>query len=228
MTRKKTEIKSSPAASLRERAAEAARLLRLRYPEPRAHLAYTTPWELLVATMLAAQCTDERVNSVTPGLFARWPSPLEMARAEPDEVEAYIRPTGFFRMKARNLVASARRIVDVYGGTVPQEMEELTSLPGVARKTANVVLFGAFGRNEGLAVDTHVGRIAFRLGLVSLRDPLRVERELMVLFPREEWGNINHRMVWFGRQVCRARGPLCASCEMALICEKNGVPADRR
>jgi endonuclease-3 len=151
-----------------------------------------------------------------------------MARAEPEEVEAHIRPTGFFRMKARNLVASARRIADAYGGTVPQEMEELISLPGVARKTANVVLFGAFGRNEGLAVDTHVGRIAFRLGLVSLRDPLRVERELMALFPRDEWGNINHRMVWFGRQVCRARGPLCASCEMAPICEKQGVPADRR
>jgi endonuclease-3 len=222
MTRKIAEIKSQkPAAHLGKKAEEVLRLLALRYPQPQTHLKHTTPWELLAATMLAAQCTDERVNSVTPALFTRWPSPAEMARAETEDVEPIIRPTGFFHVKARNLIGAARRIVDVYGGEVPHSMEELTSLPGVARKTANVVLFGAFGRNEGLAVDTHVGRIAFRLGLTASRDPARVERDLTELFPREEWGNVNHRLVWFGRHVCRARGPLCGVCEMTPLCARN-------
>lgn len=212
-------------AARKKKALEVLRLLKLRYPDTGTHLHYTTPWELLAATVLAAQCTDERVNKVTPALFARWPGPAAMAQAEPPEVEPYVRSTGFYHNKARHLVGAARRIMDVFGGEVPQRMEDLLTLPGVARKTANVVLFGAFGRNEGLAVDTHVGRIAYRLGLTSSRDPVPAERELILLFPREEWGDVNHRLVWFGRQVCKARGPLCAECEMAGLCEKNGVPA---
>jgi endonuclease-3 len=198
-------------------------LLAKRYPRPATHLVHKTPWELLAATILAAQCTDERVNSVTPALFARWPAPAAMALAAPEEVETYIRPTGFFRNKARHLVGAAGRIMDVYGGEVPRRMEDLISLPGVARKTANVVLFGAYGINDGIAVDTHVGRIAYRLGLITAKKPLRAERDLVALFAREEWGNLNHRLVWFGRQVCTARSPACAVCEMAEFCPKNGV-----
>lgn len=212
-----------PLAKQRHVADEALRLLKIRYPAPETHLTHRNPWELLTATMLAAQCTDERVNTVTPALFARWPGPEEMAGADVLEVEEYVRSTGFYHNKAKNLVGAARRIVEAYGGKVPDTMADLRTLPGVARKTANVVLWGAFGINEGLAVDTHVGRIAYRLGLTASRDPVQAERDLMPLFPREEWGNVNHRLVWFGRHVCRARRPLCEECEMAGFCEKNGV-----
>lgn len=202
---------------------QALALLRIRYPQPETHLAHSGAWELLVATMLAAQCTDERVNKVTPALFERWPNPDAMALAEPENVEPYVRSTGFFHNKAKNLVNSARRIKEVYQGQVPRSMEDLLTLPGVARKTANVVLFGAYGINEGLAVDTHVGRIAFRLGLTDSHDPVKIERDLTALFEREEWGNLNHRMVWFGRHVCKARKPLCDLCEMAEFCLKKGI-----
>lgn len=198
-------------------------LLRERYPAPRTHLDAATPWQLLVATILSAQCTDERVNTVTPALFSRWPTAEALALAEQADVEACIRPTGFYRNKARHILAAARRVRDVFAGRVPDSMEDMLTLPGVARKTANVVLFGAYGINEGLAVDTHVGRIAFRLGLTGSRDPARVERDLTALFPREEWGNVNHRLVWFGRQVCRARSPLCPDCEFSAFCPRHGL-----
>ena len=198
-------------------------LLHRRYPAPQTHLVAMNAWELLVATVLAAQCTDARVNTVTPKLFARWPGPAEMALADISEVEQVIHATGFYHNKAKNIVAAANRIQTVYNGEVPSTMEELITLPGVARKTANVVLWGAFGINEGLAVDTHVGRIAFRLGLAGGHDPKKTELELMAVFPREEWGDVNHRLVWFGRHVCHARGPLCGECEMEVFCEKNGV-----
>jgi endonuclease-3 len=208
---------------LKDKAGRVLAALRQRYPAPATLLRATTPWELLVATILAAQCTDARVNLVTPDLFARWPDPAALAGAAAGEVEECIRSTGFFRNKARNLVAAAARIRDVFQGQVPCSLAELISLPGVARKTANVVLFGAFGLAEGLAVDTHVGRIAFRLGLASTRDPLRTEQELMALFPREEWGNLNHRLVWFGREVCRARNLACSGCELESLCAKTGL-----
>ena len=208
---------------LKDKAGRVLAALRQRYPAPATLLRATTPWELLVATILAAQCTDARVNLVTPDLFARWPDPAALAGAAVGEVEECIRSTGFFRNKARNLVAAAARIRDVFQGQVPRSLAELISLPGVARKTANVVLFGAFGLAEGLAVDTHVGRIAFRLGLASTRDPLRTEQELMAIFPREEWGNLNHRLVWFGREVCRARNPACSGCELESFCAKTGL-----
>ena len=228
MTRQKKEDHAEkgrrlPPAKRRAAAAQVVRLLALRYPHPETHLTHKSPWELLTATVLAAQCTDERVNTVTPGLFVRWPGPAELAGADLAEVEACIRPTGFYHNKAKNLIAAARRIVDVYGGNVPDRMEDLITLGGVARKTANVVLFGAFGINEGIAVDTHVGRIAWRMGLTDTRDPVKAERQLMELFPREEWGNVNHRLVWFGRHVCDARKPLCGGCEMADFCAKNGI-----
>lgn len=215
--------KKNPAKTLRDKAATVLELLQRRYPTPQTHLSHKNPWELLVATVLAAQCTDARVNTVTPTLFARWPGPLEMAEAAIEDIEAIIRPTGFYHNKAKNLSGAARRVRDNYAGQVPATMDELLTLPGLGRKTANVVLFGGFGINEGLAVDTHVGRIAFRLGLTSSRDPIKAEKELIALFPQKEWGDVNHRLVWFGRHVCRARSPLCGECEMQSVCDKQGV-----
>lgn len=193
-------------------------LLAERYPQPATHLIAEDAWELLVATVLAAQCTDARVNLVTPELFRRWPTPAALCTATQEELESVIRSTGFYHNKAANLLGAARRVVEEFGGEVPKTLAELITLPGVARKTANVVLWGAFGLNEGLAVDTHVGRIALRLGLTAHKDPVRAERDLMEIFPREEWGNVNHRLVWFGRHVCDARKPQCDDCEMGAFC----------
>lgn len=195
--------------------------LQARYQRPQTHLTASSPWELLVATVLSAQCTDARVNMVTPQLFSRWNGPAALAKADPKEVEEVIHSTGFYRNKAKNIVAAAQRVMHDFDGEVPRTLEELITLPGVARKTANVVLWGAFGINEGLAVDTHVGRIAWKLGLTDQTDPVAVEKDLMALFPREEWGNVNHRMVWFGRHVCDARKPLCEECEMRPFCPQR-------
>ena len=195
--------------------------LQARYPQPQTHLTASTPWELLVATVLSAQCTDARVNKVTPHLFARWNGPAALAGAAVHEVEEVIRSTGFYHNKAKNIVAAAQRVMTHFGGEVPRTLAELITLPGVARKTANVVLWGAFGINEGVAVDTHVGRIVYRLGLTDEVEPVAVERELMTLFPREEWGRVNHRLVWFGRHVCDARKPLCEECEMRPFCPQR-------
>ena len=205
------------------RAAAILRRLEERYPDLRTHLVAQNPWELLVATVLAAQCTDARVNKVTPELFRRWPDPAALALAPLDELESVIHSTGFYHAKARNLLAAARRVCEVYNGAVPPRMDDLITLPGVARKTANVVLFGGFGINEGLAVDTHVKRIAHRLGLTRHSDPVDVERDLMALFPRDAWGEVNHRLVWFGREVCPARSPRCPQCELRELCPKTGL-----
>lgn len=197
--------------------------LKIRYPEPATHLNARSAWELLVATVLAAQCTDARVNTVTPALFSRWPGPAELACATQEELEPVIRSTGFYHNKAKNLLAAAKRVTEVFSGEVPRTMAELITLPGVARKTANVVLWGAFGINEGLAVDTHVGRIALRMKFTRFADPVRAEKDLMRLFPQADWGDVNHRMVWFGRDVCDARKPACDRCEMFDICPRQGV-----
>ena len=202
--------------------------LRARYPRPATHLVAANAWQLLVATVLAAQCTDARVNTVTPELFRRWPGPAELARTSQEALEEVIRPTGFYHSKARNLLGAARRVCEVYGGEVPPRLDDLITLPGVARKTANVVLFGAFGLNEGLAVDTHVKRLSFRLGLTEHTDPVRIEKDLMLLFPREEWGDVNHRLVWFGRDVCDARKPACTDCELFSLCPRCGVKTESR
>lgn len=210
----------------RQRAALVRECLRARYPEPETHLLADTPWQLLAAVILSAQCTDARVNMVTPELFRRWPGPAELAAAALEDVEAAIRSTGFYRAKARNITTAAKLVMERFGGEVPRSLAELVTLPGVARKTANVVLWSAFGINEGLAVDTHVKRIAYRLGLTKSTDPVIVERDLMALFPSEEWGEANHRMVWFGRHVCDARKPRCAECEMENFCPR--LPLEKR
>jgi len=197
--------------------------LKQRYPVPETMLDHENPWELLVATVLAAQCTDARVNTITPELFRRWPDPAALMLATQEELESVIRPTGFYHNKAKNLLGAARRVTEVFGGEIPRTIEELITIPGVARKTANVVLWGAFGINEGLAVDTHVKRLSFRLGLTKNTDPVKIERDLMALFPREEWGDVNHRLVWFGRDVCDARKPDCDHCELREGCPRCGV-----
>ena len=197
--------------------------LKQRYPSPQPALVHHGAWELLVATVLAAQCTDARVNTVTPEFFRRWPGPAELARADLAEVEAVIHSTGFFRNKAKNLLAAARRVAEVFGGDVPQTMADLTSLPGVARKTENFVLSNAFGLHEGIAVDTHVKRLSYRLGFTDSEDPVRLEQDLMPLFPRDQWGEINHLLVYHGRDTCQARKPACGACPLADICPRKGV-----
>ena len=197
--------------------------LAARYPAPRSQLEAGTPWEILVSTVLAAQCTDVRVNLVTPELFRRWPGPAELALADQAELEGVIRSTGLFHSKAKHLIAAAQLVMSDYQGRVPETMADLTRLPGVARKTANIVLWGGFGRNEGVAVDTHVKRISFRLGLTASDRPETIEKDLMRLFPRESWGDLNHRLVWFGREVCFARKPDCPACELADLCPRCGL-----
>jgi len=201
--------------------------LREAYPEAECALRHRGPFELLAATILSAQCTDARVNLVTPELFRRWPGPAELARAPQAAVESVVRSTGFFRNKAKSLRGMAAAIRDRHGGEVPRTMEELTELPGVARKTANVVLGTAFGIASGVVVDTHVGRIARRLGLTREEDPVKVERDLQALLPREEWTAFSHRVIHHGRRVCTARSPRCATCPLGGLCpsrDTGGVP----
>jgi endonuclease-3 len=194
-----------------------------RYPDPKPALDHTDAWGLLVATVLAAQCTDARVNQVTPELFRRWPAIADLAGADVADIEEVVRSTGFFHNKAKNLKTAAARVMDVYGGEVPRTMQDLTTLPGVARKTANIVLGNAFGVNEGIAVDTHVTRLAFRMGLTEATDPKVIEKDLMPLFEREQWTDINHYLVYFGREVCDARKPKCQACPLDALCPRKGV-----
>ncbi|MGI8968580.1 MAG: endonuclease III [Chloroflexota bacterium] len=181
-------------------------------------LNFNTPFELLIATILSAQCTDERVNLVTPHLFARYPTAEALANAERSDVEAIIHSCGFFRNKAKNIQAAAARIQDRFGGQVPATMAELITLPGVARKTANVVLAHAFGRHEGIAVDTHVLRLSNRLAMTTSRDPVQVEQDLMLIFPTKHWGRVSDTLIWHGRRLCSARRPLCADCPVQDLC----------
>lgn len=177
-------------------------------------------WQLLVATILAAQCTDERVNKVTPLFFAKWPDPASLSNASLPEIEEVIRSTGFYRNKAKNLLNTAKKLVKEFKGEVPKSMQELLKLPGVARKTANIVLSNCFGINEGIAVDTHVKRLSFRLGLSKNRNPDKIEQDLMQIFPKQEWGKVNHLLVYLGREVCKARKPNCPACPLEDVCPK--------
>ncbi len=194
------------------------KLLKETYPQAHCALVHRNALQLLVATILSAQCTDKRVNMVTPELFRRFPTAAALAAADPAELEQLIRSTGFFRNKAKNIGLAARRIVDQFGGEVPETMTELLTLAGVARKTANVVLYNAFGKNEGVVVDTHVGRTARRLGLSGERVPVKVERDLMALFPRQDWGMLSHYLIELGRDKCRAIKPRCGECALRPLC----------
>lgn len=209
-----------PRETLAERKARAGRIvrrLRKAYPDAKCALHFRNPFELLVATILSAQCTDKKVNQVTPELFRRFPDPKALAEADPAELEALIRQTGFFRQKTKALISASQDLVERFGGRVPDTLEELTSLHGVARKTANVVLGNAFGV-PGLTVDTHMKRVNRRLGLTTEDDPVKIERELMELIPRSEWTDYSHRVIHHGRVCCEARRPRCETCPLRAEC----------
>ncbi len=209
----------------KQRARLITRSLAAAYPVAVCALNHESPFQLLAATILSAQCTDERVNLVTPELFRRWPTPDALARAKQEDVESVIRSTGFFRAKATNLIGMARELVQRHQGELPRTIEELTSLPGVGRKTANVLLGTAFGIASGVVVDTHVKRIANLLGLTTSGNPEQIERDLMALLPQSDWVNFSHRLIHHGRRVCIARRPKCEECPLLRHCPRVGLPA---
>jgi endonuclease-3 len=198
---------------------------RLKRAHPDAHieLDYETPLQLLMATILSAQCTDKRVNMVTPLLFKTYPTAQSLADAHPERLEELIKSTGFFRNKTKSLIGLGKALVERHNGEVPDSMEALVTLPGIGRKTANVILGNAFHKNEGVVVDTHVGRLSLRLGLTKQTDPVKVERELMALFPQEEWAMLAHVLIFHGRRVCDARVPKCEICVLSDICPSSRV-----
>ena len=206
------------AAARQARAAAILERLKARHPDAHCELVHRDAYELLAATILSAQCTDARVNMVTPALFARYPDAGSLAGANQADVEEIIRSTGFFRNKAKSLIGMARAVVELHGGEIPATMDELRVLPGVGRKTANVILGNAFGLNEGVTVDTHVGRIARLLKLTRHDDPEKVEQDLMGLFPREDWALLSHLLIFHGRRTCIARRPRCGECVLHDLC----------
>jgi endonuclease-3 len=215
--------RAAPSPAEKQRAQRIYRKLSKRHPDAACALHHRNAYELLVATILSAQCTDERVNQVTPALFERFPEPAALARATPSRVEPLIRSTGFYRNKAKTLTNMAKALVEKHDGEVPADMEALTALPGVARKTANVILGTAFGQPEGIVVDTHVKRLSGRLGLTKQTQPEKFEADLMALFPRNKWDAVGHLLIFHGRRVCRARRPDCESCPVEKECPKVGV-----
>jgi len=212
---------AKPDTATVRRARRVGRALAEAYPDAHCELDFANPLELLIATVLSAQCTDKRVNQVTPALFARYPDAAAYAAADREELESLIQPTGFFRAKAASIQGIAQVLCDRYGGEVPDRLEDLVTLPGVGRKTANVVLGNAFGV-PGITVDTHVARLARRLGWTTNDDPDRIEADLMALFPRAEWTDLSHRIIWHGRRCCHARRPACGACPVARACPSYG------
>ena len=205
-------------AQTRQRAHRILAKLKAEYPDAHCALDHRTPYELLAATILSAQCTDVRVNMVTPALFAKYPTARDLAAARPEDVEDLIRSTGFFRNKTKSLIGMATAVAEHHGGEVPRNMDQLRVLPGVGRKTANVVLGNAFGQNDGVVVDTHVTRLSGLLGLTRQKDPEKIERDLMALIPQEDWTLVSHLLIYHGRQVCIARRPQCQGCVLAKLC----------
>ncbi|MFC4453095.1 endonuclease III [Deinococcus sonorensis] len=221
MTRRTPPTPHVPPA-LKRRALELLTLLEASYPDARTELEYTTPFELLVATVLSAQATDVSVNAATPALFARYPNAAALSQATPEEVEPFIRTIGLYRGKARHLVALSQLLLERHAGEVPNDFEAVVALPGAGRKTANVVLSNAYGY-PAIAVDTHVGRLARRLGLSTNTNPDRVEQDLQRLFPQDRWVFLHHALILHGRRVCVARKPLCSRCTLAALCPKVDV-----
>lgn len=217
-----SNMKKAKTDPRRQRARKILRLLARLYPDARCALEHETPLQLLIATILSAQCTDVRVNMVTPALFARYRTAADFADANAGELEKAIQSTGFFRNKARNIQACCKRIVAEHGGEVPSTMEELHDLPGVGRKTANVILGNAYGV-PGITVDTHVTRLSNRMGLTTHSDAVKIEHDLMELIPEKDWTMFSHRMIFHGRQVCFARKPNCPGCALNKVCPKVGV-----
>jgi len=213
--------------SLRNRTRQIARRLARLYPEARSPLQHENPLQLLVGTILSAQCTDARVNKITPALFARYPDAAAFASAESAELQEAIKSTGFFRNKARHIKACCQQLVECHGGQVPRSMEELVRLMGIGRKSANVILGNGFGV-PGIPVDTHVGRLSRRMGLMSHKNPVKVERDLMSLVPKKVWTEFGLRLIFHGRKVCRSRRPHCGQCPLADLCPKIGVKPEHQ
>jgi endonuclease III len=216
-------VKSQGATDEKSHAAQVVRLLRKEYPDAKCSLSFTNPLELLVATVLSAQCTDERVNLVTKDLFRKYRSATDYARTPDAELEKDIQSTGFFRNKAKNIQNCCRLLMEQYDGQVPQDLEQLVELPGIGRKTANVILGTAFGIPSGVVVDTHVARLSQRLGLSRHKDPEKIEADFMAVLPEKEWIIFSHRMIQHGRRICMARKPKCEECTLNSICPKTGV-----
>ena len=219
-------VKLAPAdipSAERDRAGEVIRRLKKQYPDARVMLKFKNPWQLLVSTILAAQCTDAKVNEVTPGLFKRFGTPEALARADTRTLERIVRPTGFFRNKAKSIKNASRAIVERFGGELPRTMEEMLTLPGVARKTANVVLTGALGVNSGVIVDTHNIRLSNRLGFVKTTDPVEIERFWLAAAERKDWPVVGHLLYFHGQQIC-GRKPKCGECVVNGVCPSAGIP----
>jgi endonuclease-3 len=206
-----------------QHATEVFARLKLAHPDAHCELDHETPLQLLMATILSAQCTDKRVNMVTPLLFKTYPTAASLADADPEKLEEIIKSTGFFRNKTKSLIGLGKGLVERHNGEVPDTMAELVQLPGVGRKTANVILGNAFRKNEGVVVDTHVGRLSIRLGLSKERDPVKLEQQLMPLFPREEWAMLAHVLIFHGRRICDAKAPKCEICSLNDICPSSAV-----
>jgi endonuclease-3 len=206
------------AAERQARLAEILRILDEMYPAATCALRHNNPWELLVATILSAQCTDKRVNEVTPGLFAKYPTPQDFAAVRPEVLANDIRSTGFFNNKAKSIVGAANKVVREFGGEIPRTMEEMLTIPGAARKTANVVLGTAYGIASGVVVDTHVQRISQRLNLTKNTDPVKIEQDLVKILPQDRWIRFSHQIILHGRALCTARNPQCEQCQLNLVC----------
>jgi endonuclease-3 len=206
------------AAERKERIAEILRRLDQMYPQATCALHHEGPWQLLVATILSAQCTDKRVNEVTPGLFAKYPTPADFAAVRPEVLAQDIRSTGFFNNKAKSIVGAAQRVIGAFGGKVPRTMEEMLTIPGAARKTAHVVLGTAYGIASGIVVDTHVQRISRRLDLCRSTEPVKIEQDLVKIIPKDKWILFSHQLILHGRALCQARGPKCPECDLNSLC----------
>jgi endonuclease III len=215
--------KRKPRPDPKARAAVIYDRLATAYPDAHCALDFKTPFQLLIATILSAQCTDKRVNLVTPALFKRYPTPDALANADPEELENLIKSTGFFRNKAKSLIGMATAVAANHAGVIPDDMDSLVKLPGVGRKTANVILGNAYDKNEGVVVDTHVGRVSQRLALTKQTDPVKIEQDLIQLFPREHWTMLSHLLIEHGRQICEARRPKCEICFLNDICPSSLV-----
>lgn len=220
---KKLAKEAAAAKEQRRQAAAIVRRLAKEYANATCALDYQTPFQLLIATILSAQCTDERVNIVTKDLFAQYPDAAALAKAPPKTVEKIIQSAGFFRMKAKNIIGCSQKLVELHDGAAPKELDKLVVLPGVGRKTANVVLGTAFGIPTGVVVDTHVTRLTHRLGLTTNTDAIKIERDLMQCLKEDEWIDFSHRLIHHGRRICKARTPLCSQCVLLSLCPRIGV-----
>jgi len=200
---------------------EMVKILKKEYPHAKTELKHSNPFELLIATILSAQTKDTTINKITPILFKKYPTPQKLAEADINDVEKIIKPTGFYKIKAKNIIETSKILVEKFGGKVPDNMEDLLKLKGVARKTANVVLSNAFNKNEGIVVDTHVKRISYRIGLSDNKDPLKIEQDLMKIFDKDDWSFISNALVLHGRYICDAKNPKCDICKIAKLCKKR-------